>query len=92
MISKYLLAFCCYCSCYCSCYCYFCCLQVLKHHPDKGGCEEVFKLVSEAHATLSEPAEKAKYDEDFHMTPAERTRRHRFSHHHRCTRFRDTRD
>ena len=32
------------------------------HHPDKGGDEEKFKLVGEAHAVLSDPARRERYD------------------------------
>jgi len=34
----------------------------LKHHPDKGGDEEKFKLVVEAHAVLSDPQRRQRYD------------------------------
>ncbi|KIY51902.1 protein prenylyltransferase [Fistulina hepatica ATCC 64428] len=37
-------------------------LQSLKHHPDKGGDEEQFKLVVEAHAVLSDPERRQRYD------------------------------
>ncbi|KXN90332.1 hypothetical protein AN958_04365 [Leucoagaricus sp. SymC.cos] len=41
--------------------------ESLKHHPDKavrkqGGDEEKFKLVGEAHAVLSDPQRRARYD------------------------------
>ncbi|TFK75058.1 TPR-like protein [Pluteus cervinus] len=36
--------------------------ESLKHHPDKGGDEEKFKLVSEAHAVLSDPRRRERYD------------------------------
>ncbi|KAH9852955.1 DnaJ-domain-containing protein [Lenzites betulinus] len=36
--------------------------ESLKHHPDKGGDEEKFKLVSEAHSILSDPAKRQRYD------------------------------
>ncbi|KAK2467691.1 hypothetical protein APHAL10511_000285 [Amanita phalloides] len=36
--------------------------ESLKHHPDKGGDEEKFKLVAEAHAVLSDPNRRARYD------------------------------
>ncbi|KAJ3774617.1 hypothetical protein FB446DRAFT_639492 [Lentinula raphanica] len=36
--------------------------ESLKHHPDKGGDEEKFKLVSEAHSVLSDPQRRARYD------------------------------
>ncbi|XP_006461589.1 hypothetical protein AGABI2DRAFT_185760 [Agaricus bisporus var. bisporus H97] len=36
--------------------------ESLKHHPDKGGDEEKFKLVVEAHAVLSDPQRRARYD------------------------------
>ncbi|EIM80318.1 TPR-like protein [Stereum hirsutum FP-91666 SS1] len=36
--------------------------ESLKHHPDKGGDEEKFKLVVEAHAVLSDPARRERYD------------------------------
>jgi molecular chaperone DnaJ len=32
------------------------------HHPDKGGNEEIFKQISEAYRVLSDPSERAKYD------------------------------
>lgn len=32
------------------------------HHPDKGGCEEKFKEINEAYATLSSPANRTEYD------------------------------
>ncbi|KAG1737222.1 hypothetical protein EDB19DRAFT_1895905 [Suillus lakei] len=34
----------------------------LKHHPDKGGDEEKFKLVVEAYAVLSDPQRRERYD------------------------------
>ncbi|KAK0207969.1 hypothetical protein DFS33DRAFT_397101 [Desarmillaria ectypa] len=36
--------------------------ESLKHHPDKGGDEEQFKLVAEAHTVLSDPEKRSKYD------------------------------
>jgi DnaJ family protein C protein 7 len=36
--------------------------ESLKHHPDKGGDEEKFKLVVEAHAVLSDPQRRDRYD------------------------------
>lgn len=36
--------------------------ESLKHHPDKGGDEEKFKLVVEAHAVLSDPHRRERYD------------------------------
>jgi DnaJ family protein C protein 7 len=36
--------------------------ESLIHHPDKGGDEEKFKLVVEAHAVLSDPQRRARYD------------------------------
>ncbi|KAG6829473.1 hypothetical protein H0H87_011344 [Tephrocybe sp. NHM501043] len=36
--------------------------ESLKHHPDKGGDEEKFKLVSEAYAVLSDPQRRERYD------------------------------
>ncbi|KAF9517087.1 hypothetical protein BS47DRAFT_1375789 [Hydnum rufescens UP504] len=36
--------------------------ESLIHHPDKGGDEEKFKLVVEAHAVLSDPARRERYD------------------------------
>lgn len=36
--------------------------ESLKHHPDKGGDEEKFKLVVEAHSVLSDPRRKERYD------------------------------
>ncbi|EMD39434.1 hypothetical protein CERSUDRAFT_72582, partial [Gelatoporia subvermispora B] len=36
--------------------------ESLKHHPDKGGDEEKFKLVVEAHSVLSDPARRQRYD------------------------------
>ncbi|TFY66767.1 hypothetical protein EVG20_g4309 [Dentipellis fragilis] len=34
----------------------------LKHHPDKGGSEEKFKLIAEAYTILSDPVERKSYD------------------------------
>ena len=34
----------------------------LKNHPDKGGSEEKFKLISSAYATLSDPEKRREYD------------------------------
>ncbi|KAH9931611.1 protein prenylyltransferase [Epithele typhae] len=36
--------------------------ESLKHHPDKGGDEEKFKLVAEAHSILSDPQKRQRYD------------------------------
>ncbi|KAF7289095.1 hypothetical protein HMN09_01357700 [Mycena chlorophos] len=36
--------------------------ESLKHHPDKGGDEEQFKLVVEANAVLSDPHKRERYD------------------------------
>ncbi|TFY57597.1 hypothetical protein EVJ58_g6922 [Rhodofomes roseus] len=36
--------------------------ESLKHHPDKGGDEEKFKLVVEAHSILSDPVKRQRYD------------------------------
>ncbi|KAG6865143.1 hypothetical protein C0991_004825, partial [Blastosporella zonata] len=36
--------------------------ESLKHHPDKGGDEEKFKLVAEAYAVLSDPQRRERYD------------------------------
>jgi len=36
--------------------------ESLKHHPDKGGDEEKFKLVVEAHSILSDPQKRRRYD------------------------------
>ncbi|KAJ2913163.1 hypothetical protein MD484_g7255, partial [Candolleomyces efflorescens] len=36
--------------------------ESLKHHPDKGGDEEKFKLVSEAYAVLSDSEKRYRYD------------------------------
>lgn len=36
--------------------------ESLKHHPDKGGDEEKFKLVVEAHTVLSDPTRRERYD------------------------------
>ena len=34
----------------------------LKHHPDRGGDPEMFKIISEAYQTLSDPEKKQEYD------------------------------
>lgn len=36
--------------------------ESLKHHPDKGGDEEKFKLVVEAHGVLSDAQRRERYD------------------------------
>ncbi|KAI0692557.1 protein prenylyltransferase [Cytidiella melzeri] len=36
--------------------------ESLKHHPDKGGDEEKFKLVAEAHSVLSDSQKRRRYD------------------------------
>lgn len=36
--------------------------ESLIHHPDKGGDEEKFKLVVEAHSVLSDPQRRQRYD------------------------------
>ncbi|KIY64482.1 TPR-like protein [Cylindrobasidium torrendii FP15055 ss-10] len=36
--------------------------ESLRHHPDKGGDEEKFKLVVEAHTVLSDPQRRERYD------------------------------
>lgn len=35
----------------------------LKHHPDRGGNPEMFKKISEAYQTLSDPEKKKEYDD-----------------------------
>ncbi|KAI0071577.1 TPR-like protein [Panus rudis PR-1116 ss-1] len=37
--------------------------ESLKHHPDKGGDEEKFKLIAEAHQVLSDPHRRQRYDD-----------------------------
>jgi len=37
--------------------------ESLRHHPDKGGDEEQFKLVVEAHTVLSDPQRRQRYDD-----------------------------
>jgi curved DNA-binding protein CbpA len=49
----------------------------LKFHPDKGGCERVFKVISEAHDTLADPAKRSAYEADFRMSAEERAQRQR---------------
>ncbi|KAH9916539.1 uncharacterized protein B0H18DRAFT_1215066 [Fomitopsis serialis] len=39
-------------------------VQSLKHHPDKGGVAEKFRLVTEAYTTLSDPDERRRYDDN----------------------------
>lgn len=36
--------------------------QALKHHPDRGGDQEIFKELSEAYSILSDPQKKENYD------------------------------
>lgn len=36
--------------------------KALKHHPDRGGNAEMFKKISEAYQTLSDPEKKHEYD------------------------------
>jgi DnaJ homolog subfamily C member 7 len=36
--------------------------ESLKHHPDKGGDEEKFKLVNEAFSVLSDPTKRRRFD------------------------------
>ena len=36
--------------------------MALKYHPDRGGDPEMFKKISEAYQTLSDPAKKRQYD------------------------------
>jgi len=36
--------------------------QSLKHHPDKGGVAEKFRMITEAYNILSDPIEKLRYD------------------------------
>ncbi|KAH9973385.1 hypothetical protein BJV74DRAFT_889074 [Russula compacta] len=36
--------------------------QSLKHHPDKGGNEDWFKLLNEAYGVLSDPEQRKRYD------------------------------
>lgn len=36
--------------------------MALKYHPDRGGDPELFKKISEAYQTLSDPAKKRQYD------------------------------
>jgi len=36
--------------------------ESLIHHPDKGGDEEKFKMVVEAHTVLSDPRRRERYD------------------------------
>lgn len=36
--------------------------ESLKHHPDKGGDVKQFQLVGEAHAVLSDPQRRNRYD------------------------------
>ena len=47
----------------------------LEHHPDRGGNPEVFKQISEAYQTLSDPQKRKEYDNPspfFHQNPQER--------------------
>mgnify|MGYP006088881981 CR=1 FL=1 len=37
-------------------------MLALKHHPDRGGDPEMFKKISEAYQTLSDPEKKSEYD------------------------------
>jgi DnaJ-class molecular chaperone len=39
---------------------------VLHRHPDKGGCAEAFKALSEAYTVLTDPEERAAYDASGH--------------------------
>lgn len=51
--------------------------ESLKHHPDKGGDEEKFKLVVEAHAVISDPRRRERYDlgeDEDGMTDSSHTR------------------
>ena len=34
----------------------------LEHHPDRGGDSDIFKQISEAYQTLSEPQKRKEYD------------------------------
>jgi len=38
--------------------------ESLKHHPDKGGDEEKFKIIGEAYSVLSDPLSRARYNLD----------------------------
>jgi DnaJ-class molecular chaperone len=47
----------------------------LEHHPDRGGDSDIFKQISEAYQTLSEPQKRKEYDNPspfFHQMPQER--------------------
>ena len=41
--------------------------NAIKHHPDKGGSEELFKQIAEAYEILSDTDKKIKYDDYYNL-------------------------
>ena len=63
--------------------------KALKHHPDRGGNSEMFKKISEAYQTLSDPEKKQEYDNTNPFSQNMPTTGANFHHHRQQPHFVD---
>ena len=63
--------------------------KALKHHPDRGGNAEMFKKISEAYQTLSDPEKKQEYDNPNPFTRQMPGGAHFHHHYHQQSHFVD---